>query len=100
MNPDDMDRLGIADEAMIMITGAAGQVYGVAKAAPDVRPGVISMAHGFGDFDTGLAGVRAHGNSTNRLVDETNGYDPITGQSRQSAIPVRVTLVAEVAAAE
>ncbi len=100
MNPDDMARLGIADEAMIMITGAAGQVYGVAKAAPDVRPGVISMAHGFGDFDTGLAGVRACGNSTNRLVDETRGYDPITGQSRQSAIPVRVVLVAEVVAAE
>ena len=32
--------------------------------------------------------------------DETSGYDPITGQSRQSAIPVRVEAIAEVAAAE
>jgi anaerobic selenocysteine-containing dehydrogenase len=95
-----MARLGIADEATIVITARAGQVYGVAKASPDVRPGVISMAHAFGDFDTGLAGVRAHGNSTNRLVDETSGYDPITGQSRQSAIPVRVELVAAAVAAE
>ncbi len=100
MNPDDMARLGIGEAATIRISGVAGQVYGVAKPSPDVRPGVISMAHAFGDFDTGLAGVRARGNSTNRLVDETSGYDPITGQSRQSAIPVRVELVAEVVAAE
>ncbi|WP_426166137.1 hypothetical protein [Sandarakinorhabdus sp. DWP1-3-1] len=58
------------------------------------------MAHAFGDFDTGLGGVRAHGNSTNRLVDETQDYDPITGQSRQSAIPVTVRAAAEVVAAE
>ncbi len=97
MNPDDMAALGIADEAPVEIASAHGQVFGLAKASPDVRPGVISMAHAFGDFDTGLGGLRAHGNSTNRLVDETIGYDPITGQSQQSAIPVSVRKVAEAA---
>lgn len=100
MNPDDMARLGLADEAPVEIASAHGAVFGLAKVSADVRPGVISMAHAFGDFDTGLAGLRAHGNSTNRLVDETTGYDPITGQSRQSAIPVTVRKVTEQAAAE
>lgn len=100
MNPDDMATLGIADESAIEITSVHGQVFGLAKAAADIRPGVISMAHAFGDFDTGLKGLRAHGNTTNRLVDETVDYDPITGQSRQSAIPVDIRKVAEVAAAE
>ncbi|MFZ4689669.1 MAG: molybdopterin-containing oxidoreductase family protein [Polymorphobacter sp.] len=100
MNPDDMARLGIADESPIEIASAHGQVFGLAKASADVRPGVISMAHAFGDFDTGLTGLRAHGNSTNRLVDETTDYDPITGQSRQSAIPVSVRKVADAVAAE
>ena len=100
MNPDDMAALGIADESLIEIAGSAGALYGVAKATPEIRTGVISMAHAFGDFDTGVAGVRAHGNSTNRLVDETAGYDPITGQSRQSAIPVRVRPVSAAEAAE
>jgi anaerobic selenocysteine-containing dehydrogenase len=100
MNPDDMATLGIADESAIEITSAHGQVFGLAKTAADIRPGVISMAHAFGDFDTGLKGLRAHGNTTNRLVDETVDYDPITGQSRQSAIPVDIRKVAEVAAAE
>lgn len=94
MNPGDMARLGLADEAVVEIASAHGALFGLAKAAADVRPGVISMAHAFGDFDTGLAGLRSHGNSTNRLVDETIGYDPITGQSRQSAIPVSVRAVA------
>ncbi len=100
MNPDDMARLGIADDSAIAITGARGSLYGIARATPEIRQGVISMAHAFGDHDTGLGGVRAHGNTTNRLVDETSDYDPITGQSRQSAIPVTVRAVAEVAAAE
>ncbi len=100
MNPDDMALLGIADEGALEIAGARGSLFGIAKASPEVRTGVISMAHAFGDFDTGLGGVRAHGNSTNRLVDETSDYDPITGQSRQSAIPVTVRAVAEVVAAE
>ena len=34
--------------------------------------------------------VRAHGASTNRLVNDEVAYDPITGHCRQSAIPVRV----------
>jgi anaerobic selenocysteine-containing dehydrogenase len=100
MNPDDMARLGITNESPIEISAANGQVFGLAKASPDVRPGVISMAHAFGDVDTGLEGLRAHGNTTNRLVDETRDYDPITGQSRQSAIPVQIRKVAEQVAAE
>ncbi len=36
------------------------------------------MAHGFAAA------------STNRLVDDETAFDPITGQCRQSAIPVRV----------
>jgi hypothetical protein len=32
------------------------------------------------------------GATTARLVDETVDYDPITGQSLQSAIPVRVAV--------
>jgi hypothetical protein len=34
--------------------------------------------------------VRERGSSTNRLVSEVVDYDPITGQSLQSAIPVKL----------
>lgn len=48
------------------------------------------MAHGYGDPDFGPDAVPTRGGSTNRLVSETSGFDPITGQALQSAIPVRV----------
>jgi hypothetical protein len=48
------------------------------------------MAHAFGDADVTKQDVRERGSSTNRLVSEVVDYDPITGQSLQSAIPVRL----------
>lgn len=38
--------------------------------------------------------VALFGATTSLMVDETVDHDPITGQSLQSAIPVRVTAVA------
>jgi hypothetical protein len=55
-----------------------------------MRPGIVSMAHAFGDSGAGADDVAEIGASTNRLVSETVDYDPITGQSLQSAIPVRI----------
>jgi len=48
------------------------------------------MAHAFGACGDAPGDVRAHGASTNRLVNDEVAYDPITGHCRQSAIPVRV----------
>lgn len=91
MNPADMAALGLADEQMVEIAGRRGSLKGLVKADPDVRPGVISMSHAFGDVGEDGTAVARIGATTARLVDETVDYDPITGQSLQSAIPVRVT---------
>jgi hypothetical protein len=69
-----------------------GTIIGVAAASDALRPGVISMAHAYGDVGSGPDAVRSVGVSTNRLVRETESYDPITGQSLQSAIPVNISL--------
>lgn len=90
MNPDDMEALGLADEMAIEIAGQRGTLTGLVKADPAVRPGVVSMSHAFGDVGKGADNVAAIGVITSRLVDETIDYDPITGQSLQSAIPVRI----------
>lgn len=93
INPADLARLDIADGALIRIESAVGQVTAVASAAPDMRAGIISMAHAFGDVGADAGKVAEIGASTNRLVSETVDYDPITGQSLQSAIPVRISPV-------
>jgi anaerobic selenocysteine-containing dehydrogenase len=98
MHPDDMAALGLADESVIQITGKQGAIFGVAKAAPDVKRGVISMAHAFGVPDQSTDTVRQSGGSTNRLVSDVTDFDPITGQARQSAIPVSIRAMMQHAA--
>jgi anaerobic selenocysteine-containing dehydrogenase len=90
MHPDDLRALSIADEDLVEIATPHARVLGVAKASADLKRGVVSMAHAFGALGDGPDDVRAHGASTNRLVDDEVAYDRITGQCRQSAIPVRV----------
>lgn len=48
------------------------------------------MAHSWGDTPENDQNVRSIGGSTNRLVNNEEAYDPITGMARQSAIPVNI----------
>ncbi|MBO7007126.1 MAG: molybdopterin-dependent oxidoreductase, partial [Pseudomonadales bacterium] len=98
MHPDDLEALGVNTGDLIEIQGAYGMLVGVAEAAKDVKPGVISMAHAWGDVPGNWGEVREKGSSTNRLIDDHKTYDPITGQPRMTAIPVNVRHVKEDAA--
>ena len=90
IHPDDLAALGLESGTIARIASDVGFVFAVTEADEDVLPGTISMAHAWGDPDVGIEGVRAIGGGTNRLVSETSRFDPITGQSLQSAIPVSI----------
>jgi anaerobic selenocysteine-containing dehydrogenase len=90
IHPDDLAKLGLADGDTIAIRSKVGEVYAVAEASPAMRPGIVSMAHAWGEPGSGPEEAATAGCSTNRLVSETVDYDPITGQSLQSAIPVAI----------
>jgi len=98
MNPADLEEMGIRSGDLVEITGAYGMLVGVAEAAKDVKRGVISMAHAWGDVPGNWGDVREKGSSTNRLIDDHKTYDPITGQPRMTAIPVNVRHIREDAA--
>jgi anaerobic selenocysteine-containing dehydrogenase len=97
MHPDDLTSLGLADGDLIEIRSAHASIPAVAEASDEIRPGVISMAHAWGDTPSQDAKVRELGSSTNRLVDDETDYDPISGMARQSAIPVNVHPLTEAA---
>ena len=88
MHPDDLANMGLSSEAMVEISSPAGSVIGLVKASNDLKVGVISMAHAFGDTNSDASNVMQQGSSTNRLVSDEQHFDAITGQARQSAIPV------------
>ncbi len=90
IHPDDLATLGLEEGDIIAIESAHATIHGVVKPSDKVRRGLVSMAHAYGDADATKDDVRERGSSTNRLVSETVDYDPITGQSLQSGIPVRL----------
>lgn len=95
MNPADLEKMGLKSGDLVEIKSAAGALVGVCEAAKDVREGVVSMAHAWGDIPNNWGDVRTKGSSTNRLVDDDRTYDKITGMPRMSAIPVNLRQVAE-----
>jgi anaerobic selenocysteine-containing dehydrogenase len=91
MHPDDVAELGLVDGDLIEITSPRASIVGVVESSPDVRRGVISMAHSWGGSSLTDEKVRDIGTPTNRLVSVDAGYDPVNGMIVSSAIPVRVT---------
>ena len=93
VHPDDLAELGVADGELLELASPRGVVRAVAKAAPDVAKGSVSMAHAWGDVP-GESGPPADpwtlGDSTNRLIDNASAYDRLTGLPVQSAIPIAV----------
>ena len=92
MNPDDMAEHGLSDGDIIEITSPRASLHAVVETAPDIRRGVISMAHSWGGSSLTDEKVRDIGSPTNRLVSVDQGYDRVTGMVVQSAIPVRIRI--------
>ena len=90
MNPEDLEQLGLSNGDEIVIESARAQIFGIVEAAPDVRPGAVSMAHGWGDTPEHDGRFREIGSPTGRLTDNEQMYDPYHGLPRMSSIPVRI----------
>lgn len=92
-HPDDLATWGVADGDVVEIASPRSSIRTVVKAAADVKPGTVSMAHAWGDLP-GEAGPVADphtlGDCTGRLSDAGSGYDRVTGLPVMSAIPVTV----------
>lgn len=90
MHPDDIAELGLHAGDVVEIASARARIFGVVEEAPDVRPGVISMAHAFGDAPTEDHRLFSIGSNTGRLTAVDADYDTRTGMPVMSAIPVNV----------
>jgi len=90
LHPEDLAALGLASGDAVEIDSGHASILGVAESAPEMRRGVVSMAHGFGDAPEHDADFREIGSSTGRLVDNERDFEPRTGIPRMSAIPVAI----------
>ena len=92
MHPDTAVELGLTDGADARVTSRSGEVTVPVEVSDGIRPGVVSLPHGWGHS---LPGTRASvaaakpGVNTNLLTDPL-ALDPLSGTSVLNGIPVTV----------
>ncbi|HKX71823.1 MAG TPA: molybdopterin oxidoreductase family protein [Acidimicrobiales bacterium] len=92
VNPGDAERLGLADGEPAEVRSRAGTVTIPVEVTDAIRPGVVSIPHGWGHDMPGveLAVARRYpGVNSNVLADEEL-IDPVSGTAVLNGIPVEV----------
>ena len=94
IHPDDATRLGIENGDAVEVTSSEDTIAVEAEVTPHIRPGVVSLSHGWGHNADGaqLQVARRHaGANSNRL--SPNGFaDGPSGNAAVNGFPVTVRL--------
>ena len=92
IHPDTAAEIGVTDGADARVTSRAGEVTVPVEVTDGIRPGVVSLPHGWGHSLPGTRGSVAAarpGVNTNLLTDPL-AVDPLSGTSVLNGIPVNV----------
>jgi anaerobic selenocysteine-containing dehydrogenase len=101
IHPDDAARRGVVDGALVRLKSRVGEVEVAAEVTDEVRPGVVSLPHGWGHDRPGarLGVARRHaGVSINDVIDDRR-IDELSGTAVLNGTPVDVEPVAIAASA-
>ncbi|WP_328975575.1 molybdopterin oxidoreductase family protein [Streptomyces canus] len=96
IHPEDAERLGLKDGAAVRVKGAGGEVVTEAEVTDGVRPGVVSLPHGWGHNRPGTRlshALKDPGVNVNQLLDGSL-LDPLSGNAVLNGIPVKLAAVA------
>ena len=96
MHPQDATRLGIASGDFAEVRSASGSVRVLAEVGDGIRPGVVSLPHGWGH---GAAGTRTtvsaqHAGVNINLLSPAEMVDEASGNAVLNGIPVQVARIA------
>ena len=92
VHPDDAGSLGLVDGGAARVTSRVGSVQAPVEVTESIRPGVVSLPHGWGhDLPGAQLRVAAEhaGVNSNTLSDDA-AIDPLSGTSVLNGIPVTV----------
>ena len=94
IHPEDAERLGVRDGAPVRVKGAGGEVTAPAEVTDSVRPGVVSLPHGWGHDRPGTRlshALKEPGVNVNQLLDGSL-LDPLSGNAVLNGVPVKVAI--------
>jgi anaerobic selenocysteine-containing dehydrogenase len=95
VHPTDLASLGLQVGEVVEVASARAAIRAVVEPDETLRPGLVSMAHAWGDAPDLDDQVRTRGGATARLSDVDDAYDPYSGQPVMSNIPVALRKLAE-----
>jgi anaerobic selenocysteine-containing dehydrogenase len=92
LHPTDAARLGLVDGGTAVVRSRAGKIEVPVEITDTVRPGVVSIPHGWGhDVDgTRTAVARAHAGVNTNLLADDHLLDALSGTAALNGIPVEV----------
>jgi anaerobic selenocysteine-containing dehydrogenase len=94
MHPDDAAARGLRDGAPVVVRSRVGEVTAPLQITDAIRPGVVSLPHGYGhdreDVSLSVARTQAPGVSVNDLTDDAV-IDDLSGNAVLNGVPVEVT---------
>jgi anaerobic selenocysteine-containing dehydrogenase len=93
LHPDDAARLGLADGDPAVVSSRVGSLTVPVEVTDAIRPGVVSIPHGWGHGADGTrmrVAAEHRGVNSNLLADDEL-YDAVSGNAVLNGIPVAVT---------
>jgi anaerobic selenocysteine-containing dehydrogenase len=96
VHPDDAARLDLVDGEEARVRGRVGEIALPVTVTEDIRPGVVSIPHGWGhDLDGATLGVAAeHAGANSNVLTDEELLEPLSGTAVLNGIPVTLAPVA------
>ena len=92
VHPNDAASLGLVDGAAATITSRVGSVNAPVEVTESIRPGVVSLPHGWGHDVPGtqMRVAAEHAGVNSNVLSDDKAIDPLSGTSVLNGIPVEV----------
>lgn len=90
VHPTDAERRGLSDGGVAVVASTAGRLEVAVEVTDTIRPGVVSLPHGWGHDGVGGDVARARPGVNSNLIGDARRLDVPTGTAVVNGIPVEV----------
>ena len=92
LHPEEAARRGLVDGQPVRVASTVGAIEVPLQLSEDMRPGVVSIPHGFGHRREGVGWQTAasHGGASVNDITDPSIVDRLTGNAAYNDVPVRV----------
>ena len=92
VHPDDAARIGVVHGGRARVASKAGELIASVEVTEAMRPGVVSLPHGFGHDAAGarMPVARAHAGVNSNVLAADDALEPLSGNAILNGIPVEV----------